>query len=294
MYSSLKEATALLERDEWVKPYLGRYRKILALALVLGCCTVLFAAGLMFTSGWLIAGSAEMPYSVLMLGTPLLCVRVFGVGKPILRYCERLASHDWVLRFTSNLRKQLYRSFDAEGVFFRASHRLGDALGLLAEDIEHIQNLYLRCVFPTVIALAAGVGLCVLFGCFSPLACLACFVFVLLELFVVPAVSVSINGKRACRETLCHLCRQHSRNHRLDAFGQKSRFLSAMQKWAGIPQPPKSPGARLRSQTRPGSTSDIRMCHHCPYMLGDTHLWRNTRRTGKLDSGFCAGSLSPR
>lgn len=32
MYSSLKEATALLKRDKWVKPYLGRYRKILALA----------------------------------------------------------------------------------------------------------------------------------------------------------------------------------------------------------------------------------------------------------------------
>ena len=29
MYSSLKEATALLKRDEWVKPHLGRYRKIL-------------------------------------------------------------------------------------------------------------------------------------------------------------------------------------------------------------------------------------------------------------------------
>ena len=196
MNSSLKETLALLKRDAWVKPYLGHYRKILALALVLGCCTVLFAAGLMFTSGWLIAGSAEMPYSVLMLGTPLLCVRVFGVGKPVLRYCERLASHDWVLRFTSNLRKQLYRSFDAEGVFFRASHRLGDALGLLAEDVEHIQNLYLRCVFPTAIALAAGAGLCILFGCFSPFACLVCFVFVSIELFVVPAVSVSVNGKR--------------------------------------------------------------------------------------------------
>ena len=72
MNSSLKETLALLKRDAWVKPYLGHYRKILALALVLGCCTVLFAAGLMFTSGWLIAGSAEMPYSVLMLGTPLL------------------------------------------------------------------------------------------------------------------------------------------------------------------------------------------------------------------------------
>ena len=71
MNSSLKETLALLKRDAWVKPYLGHYRKILALALVLGCCTVLFAAGLMFTSGWLIAGSAEMPYSVLMLGYAL-------------------------------------------------------------------------------------------------------------------------------------------------------------------------------------------------------------------------------
>ena len=92
MSSSLKETIALLKRDAWVKPYLGRYRKILALALVLGCSTVLFAAGLMFTSGWLIAGSAEMPYSVLMLGTPLLCVRVFGVGKPILRLTQKVFS----------------------------------------------------------------------------------------------------------------------------------------------------------------------------------------------------------
>ena len=29
MYSSLKEATALLERDEWVKPYLAAIAKSL-------------------------------------------------------------------------------------------------------------------------------------------------------------------------------------------------------------------------------------------------------------------------
>lgn len=188
-----------LKHDAWILPHLGRYRKILAMALTLGLLAVFFAAGLMFTSGWLIAGSAEMPYSVLMLGTPLLCVRVFGAGKPILRYGERLASHDWVLRLTSTLRKQLYRSFDKEGVFFRATHSLGDALGLMAEDIEHIQNLYLRCAFPSVIALGIGVALCVLFGCFSPLAATVCLAFVALELFVVPAVSVWVNGARQTR-----------------------------------------------------------------------------------------------
>ena len=199
MANRASELLSLVKRDAWIKPFLGRYTKTLMLALALGCGTVLFAAGLMFTSGLLIAGSAKMPYSVLMLGTPLLLVRVFGVGKPILRYCERLASHDWVLRFTSGLRKQLYQSFNGQGVLFRTTHRLGDALGLLAEDIEHIQNLYLRCVFPSVIALAAGIGLCILFCCFSGTAALACFVFVALELFVVPAVSVSVNGTRQQR-----------------------------------------------------------------------------------------------
>ena len=199
MANSAKEVLSLIKRDAWIKPFLGRYAKTLLLALALGCCTVLFAAGLMFTSGWLIAGSAEMPYSVLMLGTPLLLVRIFGVGKPLLRYCERLASHDWVLRFTSGLRKQLYRSLNEQGVFFRSAHRLGDALGLLAEDIEHIQNLYLRCAFPSVIALACGIGLCILFGCFSGAAAVACLVFVALELFVMPAISVSVNGARQQR-----------------------------------------------------------------------------------------------
>ena len=199
MTGNVKRMTSLVKHDAWIRPFLGRYAKTLALALALGCCTVVFAAGLMFTSGWLIAGSAEMPYSIFLLGTPLLCVRVFGVGKPILRYCERLASHDWVLRLTSGLRKRLYLSFDEEGVFFRTSHRLGDALGLLAEDIEHVQNLYLRCVFPSVIALTVGIGLCTAFGCFSALAGFVCFLFVALELFVVPAVSVNVNGARQLR-----------------------------------------------------------------------------------------------
>ena len=199
MTSNAKRIAALAKRDVWIKPFLSRYAKTLALALALGCCTVVFAAGLMFTSGWLIAGSAEMPYSVLLLGTPLLCVRVFGVGKPIVRYCERLASHDWVLRLTSGLRKQLYLSFNEEGVFFRSTHRLGDALGLLAEDIEHVQNLYLRCVFPSVIALTIGIGLCVAFGYFSSLAAFVCFLFVTLELIVVPVISVNVNGARQLR-----------------------------------------------------------------------------------------------
>lgn len=182
------------KNDTWVKPYLRRYKRTLALAIGLGAITVFFAAALMFTSGWLIGGSAEMPYSILLLGTPLLCVRIFGVGKPVLQYAERLTSHDWVLRMTSSLRVKLYRAFDEQGIFFRSTHRLGNALGFLAEDIGHIQNLYLRTVLPTAIAWILGLLLVIAFGFFSWWTGLLVLLILVVELVIVPLVSVSVNG----------------------------------------------------------------------------------------------------
>ena len=182
--------------DRWVLPFLARYKKTLLLALTLGVATISFAVGLMFTSGYLIAGSAEMPYSVLLLSTPLLFVRLFGVGKPVLQYFERLTSHDWVLRITSILRKKLYLSFDENGIFFSSTYRLGDALGLVAEDIGHIQNLYLRTVLPAVIAWTSGLALTIVLGCYTWWIGIAFGAVILIEFFVIPALSVSSNGIR--------------------------------------------------------------------------------------------------
>ena len=161
------------KRDTWGKPFFKQYRKVLALALFLGLVTFVFAAGLMFTSGYLISGAAEVPDSILVLNLPLIFVRIFGAGKPALQYLERLCSHDWVLRMTSGLRLKLYRVLEADALFFRATHRTGDVLGLLAEDIGHIQNLYLRTVFPTVIAYLLYFVLIAELGFVSPFLALA-------------------------------------------------------------------------------------------------------------------------
>ena len=144
--------------DRWVAPFFKRYWKALALALFLGVATFGFASGLMVTSGFLISAAAALPGSILMIHLPTLFVRIFGIGKPILQYLERLTSHDWVLRMTSGLRRKLYGALERDAVFFRRSHRTGDILGLLAEDIGHLQNLYLRAVFPTAVAWLARGG----------------------------------------------------------------------------------------------------------------------------------------
>lgn len=179
--------------DRWVAPFFKRYWTALALALFLGVATFFFASGLMVTSGFLISAAAALPGSILMIHLPTIFVRIFGIGKPILQYLERLTSHDWVLRMTSGLRRQLYAALESDAIFFRRSHRTGDILGLLAEDIGHLQNLYLRAIFPAVVAwLVYTLGVAVL-GFFDIWFALTLALVLGVELFLVPLVSALVN-----------------------------------------------------------------------------------------------------
>lgn len=141
-----------LKHDQWVKPFLHHYKRVLYLALFLGFMTFFCAGALMFTSGYLISRSASLPENILMIYIPIVLTRAFGIGRPVFRYVERLTSHNWVLKMTSKLRLQLYNTLEKDAIFFKRTYRMGDILGLLAEDINHIQNLYLRTIFPTIIA----------------------------------------------------------------------------------------------------------------------------------------------
>lgn len=192
-------ALRVWKEDTWVRPFFGRYRRVLVLSLFLGLTTYLFASALMFTSGYLISGAASVPESILLLNIPLIFVRVFGIGKPILQYLERLCSHDWVFRMTSSLRLTLYRSLEKDAVFFTTRHRTGDILGLLAEDIGHIQNLFLRTVFPTVVAILLLIVITVVAGLFSPFLALGLFLTLGVVVFLAPLVSVLVNGARRTR-----------------------------------------------------------------------------------------------
>ena len=141
-----------LKNDQWVRPFLHYYKKTLWLALTLGVLTFVCGAGLMFDSGYLISKAATHPDNILLIYVPIVLTRAFGIGRPALRYVERLVSHNWVLRMTSAFRKKLYDSLEGDAVFFNSKYQLGDILGLLSEDVSHIQNLYLRTVFPMIVS----------------------------------------------------------------------------------------------------------------------------------------------
>lgn len=121
----------------------------------------------MFTSGYLISRAASLPENILLIYIPIVLTRAFGIGRPVFRYVERLTSHNWVLKMTSDLRLKLYNVLEKDAIFFKTKYRTGDILGLLSEDINHIQNLYLRTIFPTVIAWILYIFLVIALGFFS-------------------------------------------------------------------------------------------------------------------------------
>lgn len=187
-------------RDTWVRPYFSRYKRQLWLAIGLGVATYLFAALLMFFAGYLICRTAEEQNGVFMVMAPIAAVQLFGIGKPILRYFERLVGHDWVFRMTSSLRYRLYGVFERRTRPNAGVGRLGAALGLVAEDIGHIQNLYLRVVFPLMCGWLFLALVVVLLGFASWWFAGVLFLLLFVTAFLLPLVAWLVNRARVERE----------------------------------------------------------------------------------------------
>lgn len=186
-------------RRAWLAPYLVQHRGRLILACGLGLAASTFACALMFASGYLISGAAEARGSILLLYIPILYVRVFGGGKPFLAYAERLVSHDWVLRATSHMRLTLYETLERRSRAAAGgarSMRAGDVLGALTEDIGHLQNLYLRSLFPSIIAWALYAGALIALGMLSPVIAAAFGLGCAGAVIVGPMLSRKLNGPR--------------------------------------------------------------------------------------------------
>lgn len=141
-------------------------KKLLAKILALGLTASVFAVGLMFVAGYLISASADNISSILMLNLPLAFVQIFGLGKPSPGI---LSDSKATIGYCGSRLALRYQLFTVAQAWQRANQRLqtGDVLESLAHDIEQVQNLYLRTVFPVLIAWMVGVLLVIIAGCFS-------------------------------------------------------------------------------------------------------------------------------
>ena len=196
----MKELRETFAHDTWVMPYLKKYKKLLVLVLFLGFITFLCGGALMFNSGYLISMAARMPNSFEYIYVPVVLARAFGIGRPVFRYAERLTSHNWVLRIVSDFRKKLYQSVERKATAIQRSHQTGDILSILADDIEHIENLYLTTVFPMVVGWLLYLFIVIGIASLNWLVGLLMLLLLGVIVILLPLVSVATNGVREFQE----------------------------------------------------------------------------------------------
>lgn len=118
-----------------------------AAGVLVSALATLSAAALAGISGWLIVWAAAQP-PILYLLTLIVGVRAFGIGRSLLRYSERLLTHDAVFRWAAQLRLQLWDSLGSSVVHWGKLTRSGGALGTLVADVDELRDAVPRVVVP--------------------------------------------------------------------------------------------------------------------------------------------------
>ena len=142
---ALRRAVGLLDLDS------SRF----VLAVLAGTAGMASAVALSGVAAWLIARASQMP-DVVALGVAPVAVRLFGVSRSVLRYCERLVSHDTALRGMGALRTRLYEALAAARTDTVVGLRRGDVLARVGSDIDAVGDLVVRAYLPATVAAVLG------------------------------------------------------------------------------------------------------------------------------------------
>lgn len=163
----------------------------LTLAALSGTAALGAGLGLTAVAAWLIAKAAEQPpIDELLLAA--VAVRAFGVSKGVLRYAERLLSHDAAFRALAELRLRVYRQLTRLTPAGLAAFRRGDLLTRLSDDVTTVQDRYPRVLVPKWSAGPAGVVAVLIATVLLPVAGLVLLTGLVVSAIAIPRSSVAL------------------------------------------------------------------------------------------------------
>jgi len=199
-------------RPQELRPFIrllkSHYKRML-LGILLGLVAIGSAVGLLSLAGWFLTATAIAGLSA--AGTwqfnffmPSIGVRLFAFGRTLARYGERVVNHDATFRILESLRVWFYRHIEPLAPACLSRYRSGDVLNRLVEDIDTLDNLFVRVLSPSAAALAVSVLLFGLLWLFDPAVAVSALAFLAIAGFMVPFTAVSFGaetGRRLGRQS---------------------------------------------------------------------------------------------
>jgi len=198
----------------------------LAIGLVVSLAALASGVGMMAMGGALLAGGVI---------AASIALRGLGSARVVLRYAERLTTHEATFRALADLRVWFFRNLARSGSGGLGFRQAGDALARLVTDIEALDGIYLRILVPLAGAILLLPVLVVLIGLHSAGLALVIGTLFAVAAFALPwlGANMAMRAAAALAETIAAL-----RITALDAltglrevraFGAEGRMLAAVQ-----------------------------------------------------------------
>jgi len=128
---------------------------LMLLGTLLSIITVMANIGLLAISGWFITIMAIAGLSGVTANyfTPAAIIRFLAIVRTAGRYAERLLTHRATFNTLAALRYYFYTRLEPLLPYYRVNFKSADILARLQQDIDELDNFYLRVLLPTLVAI---------------------------------------------------------------------------------------------------------------------------------------------
>ena len=138
----------------FARPYLRE----ISISVLLSTATTAASVGMLGTSAFLIATAALHP-SIAVLQVSIVGVRTFGITRGVFRYMERLVSHSVNFRLLGRIRSWFFQSVEPLVPGGIEDMKSGDLLARSIQDIETLEDFYVRGIAPPLSAALVTIGI---------------------------------------------------------------------------------------------------------------------------------------
>jgi len=172
---------------------------LMLLGALLSVITVLANISLLAISGWFITLMAIAGISGVTVNyfTPAAIIRFLAIVRTAGRYAERLLTHRATFNALAQLRHYFYQQLEPLLPYYRLDLRSADLLARLQQDIDQLDNFYLRVLLPMLVALISVPIVCWILALISPVVAAVSAAALLLVGLLLPLLSYTLAKRSA-------------------------------------------------------------------------------------------------
>ncbi|WP_077624014.1 thiol reductant ABC exporter subunit CydC [Sediminibacillus massiliensis] len=189
-------------------------KKDIVYSILFGFIAGIAAVGLFAASGYLISKAAFAP-PLYALTVTVAVVKLLGFVRALARYAERYFSHRATFTILGNLRVSFYEKLEpiAPRVFQR--YRVGDLLSRVVGDVESLQDLFLRVLYPPIVLVIVFLSTIVFTSFYSIYVALLLLTGLFLTGFIIPTLVMVLRKRQV----------EHVREHRSVLSAEVAEFF---------------------------------------------------------------------